>query len=120
MKVVRGLDGQTADEDERASSEVGAAVVQPFWDEVESALMRHLDAVSIEELCRRADPARIVWGSDFGFGWSDPIEYRLALMRRAAIDGPVRDAILGTNPRRLLEGGRGAGKGDAMAVEGQT
>ncbi len=55
VRVVRGLDGQIADEDERASSDLGEAVVQPFWDEIEASLMDQLDGVSIEELCRRAE-----------------------------------------------------------------
>ncbi len=59
VRVVRGLDGQVADEDERASSALGETVVQPFWDELEVTLMRHLDAVTIEELCRRAERAEV-------------------------------------------------------------
>jgi len=54
VKVVRGLDGQIADDDGRASSALGEAVVQPFWDDVEAALMARLDGVSIDDLCRRA------------------------------------------------------------------
>ncbi len=69
VKVVRGLDGQTADEDERATSALGEAVVQPFWDEVEAALMERLNAVTIEELCRRAErtgvPSEAQTGVDF-------------------------------------------------------
>lgn len=55
VKVVRGLDGQMADEDERASSKLGEAVVQAYWDEVEAKLMEHLNATTIEDLCRRAE-----------------------------------------------------------------
>jgi hypothetical protein len=33
---------------------LGEAVVQPFWDEIEAELMRRLDAVTIDDLCRRA------------------------------------------------------------------
>jgi len=58
----------------------------------------------VEELCRRADGDRILWGSDFGFGWSDPIEYRLALLRAADVGADARERILGVNPARLLEG----------------
>ena len=54
VQVVRGLDGQVADEDGRASSALGEAVVQPFWEEIEAELMRRLDGVTIDELCRRA------------------------------------------------------------------
>ncbi len=59
VRVVRGLDGQIADEDERASSDLGEAVVQPFWDEIEANLMQQLDGVSIEDLCRRAEESSV-------------------------------------------------------------
>ena len=59
---------------------------------------------ALEILCQHVDPARLVWGSDFGFGFGDAIEYRLNLLRRAAIDAALRDRILGANPLRLLRG----------------
>jgi Rrf2 family protein len=69
VQVVRGLDGHTADEDGRASSALGRAVVQPFWDELEAELMERLKAVTIEELCRRAAarnvPSETQAGVDF-------------------------------------------------------
>lgn len=58
---------------------------------------------AIEILCQQADPKRIVWGSDFGFGFADPIRYRLAVLRQAQIDAALRDRILGVNPFRLLD-----------------
>lgn len=57
---------------------------------------------AIELLCRHADPQRLLWGSDFGFGFADPIGYRLNLLRRARIEDALRDRILGANPLRLL------------------
>jgi Rrf2 family protein len=69
VTVVRGLDGQMADEDERATSALGEAVVQPFWDEIEAALMDRLNSVTIEVLCRRAErtgvPSEAQKGVDF-------------------------------------------------------
>jgi predicted TIM-barrel fold metal-dependent hydrolase len=56
---------------------------------------------AIELLCRHADPDRILWGSDFGFGVSDQIEYRLNLFRRARISDPLREQILTKNPLHL-------------------
>ena len=56
---------------------------------------------AMELLCRHADPDRILWGSDFGFGLSDQIEYRLNLFRRARISDPLREQILTTNPLHL-------------------
>jgi predicted TIM-barrel fold metal-dependent hydrolase len=60
----------------------------------------HMRAVEI--FCRRADPDRLLWGSDFGFGFADPIDYRLSLIRRADIDDGLRERILGINPLRLF------------------
>jgi len=61
----------------------------------------HMRAMEI--FCQRVDPGRILWGTDFGFGFSDPIEYRLNLIRRARIDDGLRERILGVNPFRLFE-----------------
>lgn len=60
---------------------------------------------AIEVLCRQADPERLLWGTDFGFGFSDPISYRLNLFLQAKVDGALRERILGVNPMRLLEYG---------------
>ena len=60
----------------------------------------HMRAMEI--LCRKADPRRILWGTDFGFGFSDSIEYRLNLILRAKIDDKLREKILGENPLQLL------------------
>jgi predicted TIM-barrel fold metal-dependent hydrolase len=57
---------------------------------------------AMELLCREADPARLLWGTDFGFGLSDSIDYRLNAFRRARIDDALRTRILGENPARLL------------------
>jgi predicted TIM-barrel fold metal-dependent hydrolase len=53
-------------------------------------------------LCDRADPDRIVWGTDYGFGFADSIGYRLGLIRSARIAEPVREKVLGANALRLL------------------
>lgn len=59
---------------------------------------------AIEVLCRRADPDRIVWGTDFGFGFADPMGYRLQLLRTAQIHDGLRERILCANPLRLTSG----------------
>jgi predicted TIM-barrel fold metal-dependent hydrolase len=58
---------------------------------------------AIETICRRADPARLVWGSDFGFGKADQVEYRLNLFLRARMPEDLRARILGDNARELLK-----------------
>jgi len=60
----------------------------------------HLRAMEI--LCKQVNSNRIIWGSDFGFGTSDPIGYRLGLINKADIDDRLRQAILGENPLRLI------------------
>lgn len=66
----------------------------------------HLRAMEL--FCQRGDTDRLLWGSDFGFGFADPIGYRLGLIRRARIEEEVRENILGANPLRLLASiGRG-------------
>jgi predicted TIM-barrel fold metal-dependent hydrolase len=58
---------------------------------------------AIEIVCRQADPDRLLWGSDFGFGLTDPVGYRLALLVQAQIPDDLRERILGVNPMRLLD-----------------
>ena len=60
----------------------------------------HLRAVEL--LCRRLDPSRLLWGSDFGFTLDDTIEYRLGLLRHARIDDQLRERVLGENPLALV------------------
>jgi predicted TIM-barrel fold metal-dependent hydrolase len=58
---------------------------------------------AFEELCARCDPARIVWGSDFGFSFADSVGYRLAAFQQSKIDEGLKEQILGANPFRLLD-----------------
>ena len=57
---------------------------------------------AMELLCRGGDPDRILWGSDFGFGFADQIEYRLNLFQQTNIPDTVKRCILETNALRLL------------------
>ena len=61
---------------------------------------------AVEMLCKDGDPERIVWGSDFGFGVADQIEYRLNLFMHARIPDALREKILGENALRLLNESR--------------
>lgn len=56
----------------------------------------------VELFCERADPDRLLWGSDFGFNFADAVDYRLNLMLRARIDDALLQKILGDNAVRLL------------------
>jgi uncharacterized protein len=59
---------------------------------------------AIEILCQRVNPARLLWGSDFGFGFTDFIGYRLGLIRQCRISDELRARILDGNPHILLNG----------------
>lgn len=55
LQVVRGLDPGTAEEEPRPHSALGVCVMQPFWLEIEAALIARLQGVTVEELCQRAE-----------------------------------------------------------------
>jgi predicted TIM-barrel fold metal-dependent hydrolase len=57
---------------------------------------------AIEMICHAADPTRLLWGSDFGFGFADSIGYRLRLLQQADIDADLCRRILEDNPAQLL------------------
>jgi len=57
---------------------------------------------ALREYVKRCDTSRLLWGSDFGFGFSDPIGYRLSLLQSLDLPADVMTAILTENPARLL------------------
>lgn len=64
--VVRVVSALEAAEDAplNGGSDLGEKVVRPLLDEVTEEIMAKLDAISIEDLCRRAEAE--------GIGWSAP------------------------------------------------
>ncbi|MGM0586349.1 MAG: RrF2 family transcriptional regulator [Pseudomonadota bacterium] len=53
--VVRVVSALDAEEEERPpGSELGRAVVAPMWEEVQADLLRRLDRITMEDLCRQA------------------------------------------------------------------
>lgn len=60
VRVVRGL--ETADDPmaDATGSVLGHQVVRPLWQQLEDEAMRRLDAVTFEDLCKRATTARPV------------------------------------------------------------
>ncbi len=61
VRVVDALDRE-ADEEEAADSagsELGQRVVRPLWNELREEMMLRLDAITLEDLCRRAQAASI-------------------------------------------------------------
>lgn len=57
---------------------------------------------AFEIFCAKGDPDRIIWGSDYGFGFSDPYSYRLNELLQANISDQMKEKILAANPLRLL------------------
>ncbi len=57
---------------------------------------------AMEVLFDRLGASRLLWGSDFGFGFSDPIAYRLGLLTQSRIPPAARRQILKKNPLELL------------------
>jgi len=60
----------------------------------------HLAA--IRAIIETVDTNRIMWGTDYGFGWADSVDYRLHLIDQVEMDATVRDKILGRNAMRLF------------------
>jgi uncharacterized protein len=57
---------------------------------------------ALREIVARSDADRLLWGSDFGFGTADHIEYRLKLVDLLDLSDNQRDAIFSRNPARLF------------------
>ena len=54
VRIVAAIDDDEQPDDDFAASNLGRQVVRPLWREVEDVAMQRLDAVTLEELCRRA------------------------------------------------------------------
>ena len=55
VRIVRGLEGAVDPASELEGSDIGLKVVRPVWTEIQSEMMERLDALTIAELCRRAN-----------------------------------------------------------------
>lgn len=54
IRIVRKLEGMPDPVQEPVGSEIGIRVVRPIWSEMQEEMMARFDALTIEELCRRA------------------------------------------------------------------
>lgn len=67
--IVAVVEGDEAAAGSISSSDLGRKVMVPFWEENEKAVMERLEAITIEDLCRSAETAKvgreIVEGIDF-------------------------------------------------------
>jgi Rrf2 family protein len=59
VRAVGGLDDDETENGGAPASDLGCQVVRPLWDDLRRDMMCRLDAVSIDELCGRADAAGI-------------------------------------------------------------
>ena len=59
IRIVRELEGGEDPAAERDGSEIGIKVVRPIWTEMQREMMERFDALSIEELCQRAQRERV-------------------------------------------------------------
>ena len=58
-RIVGNSSDAEEDDHDPGSSELGRMVVRPMWLEMEEKLMKGLDRITIEELCMRANAAKI-------------------------------------------------------------
>jgi Rrf2 family protein len=52
VQVISAMD--IAEEQRTAPSDLGTRVIEPLWEEVQSDIMARLNAISLEDLCRKA------------------------------------------------------------------
>jgi len=55
-----------------------------------------------EEICRRLQGKKVLWGSDFDISLEDPIPYRLGVFAESKVDDEIKKKVLFDNPRELL------------------
>ncbi len=54
VRVVEAASGGSGGEDDDVTSDLGREVVRPLWHELRTEMMRRLDEITLEDLCRRA------------------------------------------------------------------
>lgn len=60
VRVVHGMDDADAAENDEVGSKLAERVIHPMWHELQTEIMDRLDAVSIDDLCIRADRVGVV------------------------------------------------------------
>ena len=58
---------------------------------------------ALKAIIESIDENRILWGTDFGFGWSDPIGYRKGIVDDIPMSKAKRSKIMGLNAVRLFK-----------------
>jgi uncharacterized protein len=57
----------------------------------------------IRAIVEEVDENRILWGTDYGFGWADTIGYRKGIVETVEMTSEKRANIMGENAARLLK-----------------
>jgi len=60
VRVVREMETGANLIEDAPGSALGHEVVRPLWQELQNELMQRLDALSVDDLCNRADKAGII------------------------------------------------------------
>lgn len=71
LQAIQGLDRDGMEEIGESQSDLGLRVVRPLWAEIEADLLARLSAISLEELCRRAQATGVRSGDD------DPADFSI-------------------------------------------
>ncbi len=58
IRVIGDTDDNDAEKIETVSA-LGQTVINPLWDEMQAEMMRRFDGITVEELCKRADAAKV-------------------------------------------------------------
>ena len=66
------------------------------------ACMCGVPAIAMREYVSKCDNSRLLWGSDFGFSFSDRVGYFLGMLYDLNLSDKVLETILADNPGRLL------------------
>jgi uncharacterized protein len=91
---------------------LGHGGLRDMWPEALAAVKRYPNLwvcltgtppYAVERIIEEADPARIMFGTDFGFGPSPGCQqYRMGVTLRPNLPDSVRKMIMGENARRLM------------------
>ncbi len=64
VRVIRTMDTAGDPLEESDGSDLGRQIVRPLWQEAQDEMMRRLDEVTIDDLCRRAQEAGLAREND--------------------------------------------------------
>jgi len=60
VRVIRTMDNAGDPLEDPSGSDLGRRIVRPLWQEVQEDMMRRLDEITIDDLCRRAQESGLV------------------------------------------------------------